>query len=355
MPGHRGRPRAPTAPSGSSCRTAPGSASPTTSRLPSRSRTSNGVAIASTNATFAPLTASRWLSPASRKSSTRSSGIDRVSPRRKPASTARSVAGSPSAPRSTAAREVFASRSSGDRGAANAVSSDTCELRDRVAPAVAGVEAAQRLERSGDRHPVAGFEHPELGGDVSPADEQDGATPRVGAVDPADAREHLDDEARAGRVFDQRSLHLHARASRDRGRRSGEPRARAAPVGWPRRRAARTRRARARSRGGRASGAAPTSSATAATSATVAEPGTECLTGEDPDDDRGERTERTEARSHRDQVLDVGEAELADPADVLQLTDALEPAPLLALGDDRPGEARTDAGQLLELALASRC
>ena len=100
--------------------------SPTTSRLPSRSRTSNGVATARTNATFAPLTAKRWLRPASRKLPTRSSGIARVSPSRNPASTARSVAGSPSAPRRTAARELFASRSRGDRGPSNAVSSVTC-------------------------------------------------------------------------------------------------------------------------------------------------------------------------------------------------------------------------------------
>ena len=68
-----------------------------------------------------------------------------------------------------------------------------------------------------------------------------------------------------------------------------------------------------------------------------------------PDDERGEREQRADARSHRDQVLDVGEAQLADAADVLELVDGLEPAPLLALGDDRAGQGRADAGQRLEL------
>ena len=99
---------------------------------------------------------------------------------------ARSVAGSAAPPRRTAARAVFASRPSGERGGPKSTSSLDLDPCRRVPPAVAGIEAGQRLHRPPDRHVVSRGQHPEPGGDLSPADQQHRPTAGGSAIDPAE-------------------------------------------------------------------------------------------------------------------------------------------------------------------------
>ena len=64
---------------------------------------------------------------------------------------------------------------------------------------------------------------------------------------------------------------------------------------------------------------------------------------------------RRDARQTMTRLVEVGEALFADAAHVAQLVDGPEAAAPVALGDDRLGERRPDAGQRLELRPASRC
>ena len=85
----------------------------TTRRGPKRSLVSRGANTTITNATFCPDTASRCVSPAALKASSRSAGWARSSPSVMPARRLRWRSGSPSAPRASVRRRSLASRVTG--------------------------------------------------------------------------------------------------------------------------------------------------------------------------------------------------------------------------------------------------
>ena len=89
---------------------------------PSGSRRSSGPNSASVNATFSPDTASRCDSPTPGTRRPTSSGTARVSPSRKPASSARGVGGSGAVPRSTTPRRRFATRNTPRAGSSPSTS-----------------------------------------------------------------------------------------------------------------------------------------------------------------------------------------------------------------------------------------
>ena len=136
----------------------------------------------------------------------------RVSPRRKPASSAREVGASGFVPRRIAAARAV--RDPRERAVGGCERDDARVDEDgaRVAPAGARVEAGgrYRLEAARELDPVARFE------DAQPArvvacrlDEHD-------AVDAGDAHVRARAEARAVGVRDERAPHLHLLVTRDR-------------------------------------------------------------------------------------------------------------------------------------------
>jgi hypothetical protein len=92
---------------------APSTAKVAAKRTPSRRRRSAGPATASTNATFWPETARRWLRPEARKSSVVAGDCARSSPRRIPVSRAVRSAPRLPAPPTIARRRPFAARLNG--------------------------------------------------------------------------------------------------------------------------------------------------------------------------------------------------------------------------------------------------
>ena len=83
---------------------------PAPKRAPSRSRRRRGESRARTKATFWPLTTSRWVRPAARKSSVISTGWPRSSPRTKPEKSVRRSGGSDATPARRVRRIPLANR-----------------------------------------------------------------------------------------------------------------------------------------------------------------------------------------------------------------------------------------------------
>ena len=101
-------------------------------RIPSRRR--SGAASTRTNATFSPLTTSRWVRPLARKLSVTSCGCSRSSPRTNPENNDRLVRGNTLAPRANVRRIELATRVGSDPGDDAPTSrSETCAAMCRRA------------------------------------------------------------------------------------------------------------------------------------------------------------------------------------------------------------------------------
>src|SRR5581483_5769688 len=117
-------------------------------------RRNNGPASASTNATFSPDTTRRCESPEARNCAMTGSGASRVSPTRKPATTARSTGGIGKVPRRTALRAPFATRVSSESGGANATTASVskaptaCRQRNRASKPSSGRNQPRSVTRS---------------------------------------------------------------------------------------------------------------------------------------------------------------------------------------------------------------
>ena len=124
----------------------------------SADRRSSGPASASTNATLAPDTASRCVSPTARNCSSTSRGSSRVSPSRKPATRARSVGGRWSPPAQDAGtKRVGDPVQRRPRAGSNASELDRVE----AAPPRAATAAARRSRRAAGASPTAATSSPD--------------------------------------------------------------------------------------------------------------------------------------------------------------------------------------------------
>ena len=207
---------APTARSASSSRTAARSRARRPCAARAARRRSNGPKSASVNATFSPDTASRCDSPESRYAATTSSGTARVSPSRKPASSARGVGGSGAVPRSTTSRSPLATPQRAARGRERE-HLDAVEAADRVPPPGATVEAGRRAagragRSSTTRSPASSTRNRSASSPV--------ATANSVRCAPADrhAHERVGVEPAALRIVDEHAGERRGRAARDRGR-----------------------------------------------------------------------------------------------------------------------------------------
>ena len=190
----------------------------TTTRPRSPDRRSSGANSASTNATFSPETAVRCVSPAARNCSVSASGTPRVSPSRKPASSARSTGCRCVDPACTSPRNPLARRSRGARAAPDADDLGGVHLPHRVLPPPADVEALQLGAPAPQHHRFAGREDPQVRGDVARGAHEHASPTGAASVERDDAHEHARVEATGIGIVDERRDHCRVGVVHDRRR-----------------------------------------------------------------------------------------------------------------------------------------